>query len=283
MPEIIDSARFVHVYRQSVRDVTRFVTRERQMLISRHDLSLHPDRHDLGAYLAASERRYLELVRLYNRHGRVPTTEIRALDVGGFLGAYPLTLARMNLLVTLAEQYDYYYGAFDELVAFLDNEGVAVWDADFTEPLDDINDRFTLISNMAMIEHLADSPKTLMENLRLCIDQHGLLIIDLPNVAYWPNRLKAIRGESIHQPLAEVYSSVSPYLGHHREYTVCEVRDLLAWSRFANLDIKCFNYSFHLHAASRLGRLYTVLHIWPMLIFPSCREIIMAAAKPTDE
>jgi hypothetical protein len=265
---IIDPTRFAHVYRQSVRDAMRFITRECQIVIARHDLSLHPDRRDLAVYLQASERRYLELVGMCNRHIRLSAADVNALEVGGFLGAYPLTLARLGLPATLVEHYGYYDGAFDELAAFLDSEGVKIWDADFTQPVAHIPDRFTLISNMAMLEHLASSPKALMDNIRSCIDERGLLIVEIPNVAYWPNRLEALRGKSIHQPLDLVYASAPPYLGHHREYTVGELGELLAWSGFVSRDVKLFNYSLSLRGGSWIGWLYTLLVNLPTLILP---------------
>jgi hypothetical protein len=283
MPAIIDPTDFRDVYRQSVRDVMRFINRERQEVIARHDVSLHPDRHDLGIYLVASERRYLELVSLFNEYAQYSASDICALEVGGFLGAYPLTLARLGIPVTLAEQYGYYYGALDELAAFLRAEGVQIWDIDFTRPLTEGRKRFTLVSNMAMLEHLASSPKTLMDNLRSLVHERGLVIVEIPNVAYWPNRLEALRGESIHQPLDLVYASEPPYLGHHREYTVAELRDLLAWSGFGVREVRLFNYSLSLRRGTWAERLYTLMvYLWPTVIFPACREIIMAVAVPTE-
>jgi hypothetical protein len=279
----IDPTRFRHVYRQSVADVMRFITRERQAVIARHDLSLHPDKFDLGVYLRTSERRYLELVSLVNRHASQLNGTPRALEVGGFLGAYPLTLARLDIPVTLVEKYGYYYGALDELAAFLSAHGVQIWDADFTESTAATKERFTLVSNMAMLEHLASSPKTLMENLRSCIDERGLLIVEMPNVAYWPNRLEAMRGLSIHQPLDLVYASLPPYLGHHREYTVAELKNLLGWSGFHVREVSLFNYSLSLRHGTWLARLYTALvYLWPTMIFPACRELIMAVAAPGE-
>jgi hypothetical protein len=283
MPGIIDPTHFRHAYRQSVRDVMRFINPERQEIIARHDLSLHPDRFDLGVYLLASERRYLDLVSLANQHARYSASDVSALEVGGFLGAYPLTLARLGISVTLVEQYSYYYGALDELAAFLRTQGVQIWDADFTQPLAETPEEFSLVSNMAMLEHLASSPKLLMDNLRSCTHERGLLIVEVPNVAYWPNRLDALRGESIHPPLDLVYASEPPYLGHHREYTVCEVRELLAWSGFAVREVKLFNYSLSLRRGTWSERLYTlIVYLWPTVLFPACREIIMAVAVPIE-
>ncbi|HTD58789.1 MAG TPA: hypothetical protein VK672_07830, partial [Solirubrobacteraceae bacterium] len=112
-----------------------FVTPEHQAVIATHDFALGPGRFDLGLYLRASERRYARLVRLVNTHALYDFGDLRALEVGGFLGAYPLTLARLGVPVTLVEHYGYYHDAFDDLAAYLRSAGVTIWDVDFTKAL----------------------------------------------------------------------------------------------------------------------------------------------------
>jgi 2-polyprenyl-3-methyl-5-hydroxy-6-metoxy-1,4-benzoquinol methylase len=278
----VDFSGFRDEYRRAVKDVMRFVTPERQELIARHNLGLHPSRTDLTAYLEASEERYVRAVGLFNAYLPESGTEHRALDVGGFLGSYPLTLVRLGLSVTLAEVYDYYHGAFDDLSAYLASAGIEIWDVDFTAPLgESAKQRFTMVTNMAMLEHLASSPEVLMRNLHAVTDERGALVIETPNVAYWPNRLTLLRGRSIHPPLEVVYRSASPFLGHHREYTATELTDLLRWSGFSTRSVEYFNYTIRLRRGTRVDRLYTLLlHLWPTLLFPNCRELIMALAVP---
>src|SRR5271166_160716 len=250
MAVVVDPAAFTDAYMRSVDDVMRFVTPERQAVIATHNVSLAPGLFDLGLYLRASVRRYGELVRLVNAHARHGPDGVRALEVGGFLGAYPLALARLGIPVTLVEHYGYYHGAFDDLAAYLGSAGVEIWDADFTKALDTPASRYTLVTNMAMLEHLADSPKVLMDNLALATDEHGLLVVEVPNIAYYPKRRQALMGRSIHAELAAVYRSAVPYTGHHREYTR---RDRL---RALTVDL------------------------WPTYLFPDCRELITAIARP---
>jgi len=282
---LVEVARFREEYRQAVRDVARFVTPERQELIARHNLGLHPSRTDLTAYLEASEKRYVRAVELFNAHLDGNSTDLRALDVGGFLAAYPLTLVRLGMPVTLAEVYAYYHGAFDDLSEFLAAEGIEIWDVDFTEPLDhSLDRRFTMVTNMAMLEHLASSPGQLMSNLRAVTDERGALVIETPNLAYWPNRWALLRGRSVHPPLEVVYGSAAPFLGHHREYTVRDLRDLLSWTGFNTKSIDVFNYSLSLGEGKWIDRLYTfAVYLWPTLLFRNCREVIMALAVPARQ
>jgi 2-polyprenyl-3-methyl-5-hydroxy-6-metoxy-1,4-benzoquinol methylase len=275
----IDVSRFRREYRGAVRDVTRFVTPARQEVISRHNLGLHPSRADLSAYLDASETRYVRAVELFNTH--LSDGPQRALDVGGFLGAYPLALRRLGIPVTLAEVYAYYEGAFDELRDFLASEGIEIWDVDFTEPLTTSTDRFTMVTNMAMLEHLAGSPDQLMRNLHTATADDGAVVVETPNLAYWPKRWTLLRGRTVHPPLEVVYESASPFLGHHREYTVVELEELLRWSGFRPLRLDCFNYSLSLSRGSWFDRFYTAaVYLWPTLLFRNCREVIIALAEP---
>jgi hypothetical protein len=137
---------------------------------------------------------------------------------------------------------------------------------------------------MAMLEHLPSSPKALLDNISRCLDDRSILIVEVPNIAYWPNRLRALRGQSIHQAFDLYYASEPPWIGHHREYTVEEVRDLLTWSGFEIRTLDVHNYSLTLTAGTWLDRLYTLfVYLWPMLLFANCREVIMATATLTPQ
>jgi SAM-dependent methyltransferase len=275
----LDIRRFRDAYRSAVADVMPFITPERQAVIARHNLGQAPGRHDLGEYLRASEKRYVRALELYNASPTAAAKEPRVLDVGGFLAAFPLALARMDVDVTLAEEYGYYYGAFDDLKAFLEAQGVTVWGGDFTKPLDTAGRSYALVANMAMVEHLADSPRQLMGNLRSVVADDGRLVLEIPNIAYWPTRLRALRGRSVHQPLELVYGSDPPFLGHHREYTEAEMRQLLEWSGFSVDRLVTLNYSSVL-PAGRAARAYTALVYAPIRL-RSCRELLLALASPS--
>lgn len=284
MNERVDRDRFRSAYRQAVREIAPFLTWERQVAIARHNLGLHPDRHDLLTYLRASERRYLRAVDRFNEHSGTTEHQPTVLDVGGFLGAFPLALARTGAKVTLVEEYGYYGGALDDLKHFLEREGVTIWPADFTQPVPARpSDRFSLVTNMAMLEHLPSSPRQLMDNLRASVEDLGTLIVEVPNIAYWPNRLRALRGESIHQEFELYYASDPPFMGHHREYAVEELRALLGWSGFDVQAIDLHSYSLSLRSGSLLDRFYVFgVYLWPTLLFRNCREVIMATARPAQ-
>jgi hypothetical protein len=280
---LIDPHAFRSAYRQSVDDVMQFVTSERQTVIARHNAGLLPAVQDLGLYLRASVARYEQLLRVVNAHAQLDRGALRALEVGGFLGAYPLTLARLGIPVTLVEHYGYYHGALDDLAEYLAASGVCIWDADFTEPLEATPSQCTLVTNMAMIEHLPDSPKHLMDNLRASTAPDGLIVLEVPNIAYFHRRRQLLLGRSVHSSLESLYFSEAPYVGHHREYTASELEQLVAWSGMSVLEVVLYNYSLSLRRGSAVERLYALLvDLWPTYLFPRTREMIMVAVSPVQ-
>lgn len=268
---------FRQAYREAVDSVLPFFDRERLEKVAVHNPGWHPDRFDVAAYLRASEVRYAEVLALFRRCGGAGQRP-SVLEVGGFFGSFPLALARLGLPVTLSEKYDYYYGAFDDLRAFLESEGVRVWDEDLTEPLPALpEERFDLVTGLAILEHLASTPRPLMENVSGLLAEGGKLLLEVPNIAYWPKRFQALLGGSVHPPLRDVYDSAIPFTGHHREYTTTELRDLIGWS---GLDVSEFTtYDYTPKPAGRAPSL--VLHRWVTRRFPGTREVMLAcAARP---
>jgi len=238
-----------------------------------HNPGWHPDRHAVGEYLRASEDRYVHVLELFARSGA--SARPRVLEVGGFFGAFPLALARLGLTVTLSEKYEYYYGAFDDLRALLEREGVDVWDEDLTQPIESLGrERFGLVTALAIVEHLASTPRPLMENLRDLLADDGKLLLEVPNIAYWPKRIQALLGESIHPPLRDVYDAAIPFTGHHREYTAAELRDLITWSGLHMQGFMTYNYT---PEPARRG-LSWLLRRWPARHLTHGREVLLACA-----
>lgn len=278
-PPALDVAAFRSAYQSAVRDVLPFLTPDRLRAVARHNPGWHPEAFDFVSYLRASEQRYVRALELFERDGGgAADGALRTLEVGGFMATFPLALARIGARATLSEKYGYYYGAFDELRDFLAAEGVEIWDRDLTEPLaDPPAGGFDLVTNMAMLEHLPNSPRPLMENMRALLAPTGRLVLDVPNIAYWHKRLQALRGRSIHPSLRAVFDAETPFTGHHREYTIDEVRQLLEWTGFTAVTVETVSYSRDA-GRSVTGRAYKMC--WDLLDrFPALREVIVACAR----
>ena len=119
-----------------------------------------------------------------------------------------------------------------------------IWNLDLSEPLESVpEDRFDLVAAMAILEHLPSSPRPLLLNAKALLSENGRLVVDVPNIAYWPNRIGLLRGISPLPRMADVYHSEPPFTGHHHEYTVDELVDVLTWSGLSVDEIVTLNYT----------------------------------------
>jgi 2-polyprenyl-3-methyl-5-hydroxy-6-metoxy-1,4-benzoquinol methylase len=271
---------FRDVYRQAVADVMPFFDDERLALVARHNPGWAPGRFDHRAYLEASERRYVIALRTFIQSGG-RLDGLRALDVGGFMGAFGLALARIGVTTVLSERYDLYGGAFDELRGFLAAEGVEVWDIDLVAPdCAPAGERFGLVTVMALLEHLANSPRGLMENVSALLADDGLAVLEVPNLAYWPRRMALLRGHSVHPALRDLYAASDPFTGHHREYTEAELIELIELAGFRLRELITFNYTPHEVQPRGVNRLLDL----PRRRFRGARELLLAcAAGPASQ
>jgi 2-polyprenyl-3-methyl-5-hydroxy-6-metoxy-1,4-benzoquinol methylase len=245
--------------------------------LGRHNPAWGPGRHDVRGYLEASEKRYVYALCLLRRSGAGPLRDLRLLDVGGFMGAFPLALRRIGAEVALTEKYDYYYGAFDPIRDLLADAGVQVLDVDFTEPLGaSETGRFDAVFNMAVAEHLAHSPRPMMDNTRAVLVESGRLLLEVPNLAYWPRRMALLRGETVHPPLPDVYVADPPFTGHHREYTEADLRELHELAGFTVHDLVTLNYTPHWPPPTGPAKLMTI----PRRRLRSARELLLACSQP---
>ena len=273
----VDIQAFRRAYRQAVADIVPFLTADRLAVVARHNPGWDPGAFDHVAYLRTSEVRYVTALQTFERNGGAAGGGVlRTLEVGGFMAAFPLALARLGLRATLSEEYGYYYGAFDELRDYVAAEGVEIWDLDLTQPIDPFpSDRFDLVTAMAILEHLAHSPKVMLSNCRDLLGSGGKFVLDVPNIAYWPIRAGLLRGVSPLPPIAHVFHSEAPFTGHHREYTESELRDVLEWSGLGIDELLTYNYSpwpdkrLHMRLIADL----------PRTAFRSMRELLLVCAR----
>ncbi|MDZ4730670.1 MAG: class I SAM-dependent methyltransferase [Xanthomonadales bacterium] len=265
---------FSSVYQACVREMTERMPSDWSAL-AKHNAGWRKARFDAESYLVTSEKRYWHALRF------MMSNEVHSvLDVGGFLGPFPLALKRLGYDVAIAERYSYYGNAMERIASHLDANGVCVIDADLAEPAGlstDLNGRFDALTCMAVAEHLAHSPKALLDNLRDALRPGGTLVFEVPNVAYWPKRYAFFfRGETVHSPIEEVYHSAIPFTGHHREYTLRDARYVLNEAGFEIAEEQTFNYTVGPQ------RPLQFLKYLPAFLFREWAEVIMLGCrKPT--
>lgn len=243
--------------------------------VDRADLALHNDGYaptgDLFEQVVAPERaRYLHALSMLA--GRNPG---RAVDLGCFFPYMPLLLTALGWQVTAVDRYSLYGPSLHEaLIETARVEGFELLDLDMTTALDQVG-HSDLVMLMAVVEHLNGSPLKLMGDIRsLLADRSGSLLFEVPNMATLWRRVQLLRGESPLPDYRTYLRSSYPFAGHNREMTIDEVRILMEESGFAIDRLESFDYS-----PPDQGLKPAVLRLVRRAI-PSCRETIMAVARP---
>ena len=261
---------FRDTYLAAVDDVLKLFDREAQTRLAETNPGLHPDRHSMRTYLEAAAVRYQHAIELVQAHAGNASS---FLDVGAWLGAFPLALARLGHQAVAVDAYGYAGDALDGIRKRLEEEGVTVVDCDFTAGEHHLG-RFDVVTNMAMIEHLPDSPRPLLSNLHHACRE--LVILETPNLGYGYHRWDMLLGRSPLPPIEDLYLG-DPFTGHHREYTADELRRVFVLAGFDPIESRTFNYSL-----TRDIRNWRQPGYWLARSFPACREVLISAARPLD-
>lgn len=268
---IDDEKRFLKIYRESVEEVASLLPAD-MTGIAKHNPGWTSERFDVKDYLKRSETRYIRALRA------IRAADAKSvLDVGGFLAAFPLALSRIGYSVAIAEKFGYYDHTLDGIAHHLTKNGVQVIDADFTEEklgLEGPAPVFDAITCMAVAEHLAHTPKFMLANIASALRPGGALVFEVPNLAFWPRRASLLlKGTTVHSPMADLYHAAVPFTGHHREYTLSDVRYVLAESGFNIVSEETFNYSIE------TSRPFQVLKNFPAFVVKDCAELILVSGR----
>jgi len=264
----INKKKFRAIYYQCLEDILaiRPVNGELKDILAIHDYDYKY--YDVENYLEKSWTRAWEIYKLLPDVSE--KQKIQILDIGSLFCNFSLCFKRLGYEVVAVDAYKYYGDIFNKLIEFLIQEGVMVNNIDFTVPLsaERQKDKYDVILCLAVLEHLAHSPKSLFENIKQVLAPNGSLVLEVPNIAYWPNRIKLMAGQSILSPIRTIYQSEPPFTGHHHEYTANEIRDLASLSDFKLEKMVFYNYSVS-------SIIYKLLY-FPANLFDSCKELILA-------
>ncbi|HEX8177617.1 MAG TPA: methyltransferase domain-containing protein [Pyrinomonadaceae bacterium] len=230
---------FDKVYQACVRAVFEHWTPEMQGQIARHCYGWSPGLFDFKSYLEASSVRFY---RAY-RHIQALGESFSVCDVGGFWGVLPLTLKELGYAVAMTESLKYYNDSFDALFDFIRGRGVEIFDYDPFEPDASLDKQFDVVTLMAVLEHYPHSHSTLMKNVSKLMKPGGKLYIEVPNIAYWPKRMELLKGRTPLAQIGDVYRSDVPFIGHHHEFTMAELRELARLSHMRVVAEDFYNYT----------------------------------------
>ncbi len=194
----------------------------------------------LGIGDAEGEARYLDYLRpsflrtlvdivdFCQSHGR---GSVRVLEIGAFLGVVSVVLSRAGFAVTATDIEEFM--ACRTLQEKLDRNGVRYASCnlrDYAIPFDD--EAFDVVVFCEVLEHLNFNPLPVIQEINRVTRVGGLFYVAMPNLACLDNRMRLLRGESIHNPMNDFFAQLDPndnmIVGlHWREYTAAEVKEML--------------------------------------------------------
>ncbi|HEX2451208.1 MAG TPA: methyltransferase domain-containing protein, partial [Gemmatimonadales bacterium] len=180
---------------------------------------------------------------------------LRVLDIGCGAGVLDLALTRLGARVSGLDRFEEYEAGHDnqmgttlDIVERLRTHGIEVLRRDVaSEGLPEDEGAYDLVLLLAVIEHLHESPKSVLAGIHRLLRPGGHVVITTPNHAWLRTRLRLFAGRSAHHPLDDWWRT--PFFGHVREYTLPELRRMLEWSGF---EIRHATIGNWLHVASRV-------------------------------
>jgi 2-polyprenyl-3-methyl-5-hydroxy-6-metoxy-1,4-benzoquinol methylase len=258
---------FELVYSKAIKDVLNAMPSDLSAL-AKHNKGWDSGRFDPRKYLSDSKIRYVKALNLIKKNNSK-----RILDVGGFLGAFPLAMSRLGYDVTIAEKFSYYDQVLDDVAELLKSNGVKIVDVDFTELVNNFDmlpTKYDCVTCMAVAEHLANTPRFLLENINASLRPNGILVFEVPNLAFWPRRLSFfIKGTTVLSPIEDLYHSAIPFTGHHREYTFNDARYVIHEAGLQIISEESFNYSI------KMTNLIEIIKYFPAIFLKEFAEILM--------
>ncbi|MBK8847574.1 MAG: hypothetical protein IPO27_13940 [Bacteroidetes bacterium] len=263
---------FLEIYDKNTSEIINYMSNDIVNEISFHNVGWTIENMDLKVYLKASGNRYYDLY-VTAAENNVKTI----VDVGGFWGAFPLTMLQLGFEVSMTEALKYYSEYFNPFFQFLNKKGVKIIDFDPFE-VTYSGDKFDMVCVMAVIEHYPHSLSFFMENVKKMLKNSGKFCFDTPNILYIKNRFNFMMGMSPLPNIKIIYKSRIPFIGHHHEYTPQEMIDLLAIADFKIDKLKMYNYSptRQINFRNFITKPFSII---ANILFPKTRELIFAIAS----
>jgi 2-polyprenyl-3-methyl-5-hydroxy-6-metoxy-1,4-benzoquinol methylase len=236
---IVSFQEFDSIYQKSSKSIYEYWTTQMQADIATHCYLWRPGLFDFRTYLQASSIRFYKAYRSFAAEENVKTV----CDIGGFWGVFPITLKSLGYDVAMTESLKYYNDSFQDLFKYIAEQGVAIFDYDPFQPNVPSLGCFDVITVMAILEHYPHSLKDFMKNIISLISPEGQVYMEVPNIAFWPKRINFLLGQTPLVKIEHIYNSEVPFIGHHHEFTLSELRNLVALSGLSVISENLYNYS----------------------------------------
>ncbi|MBT6756756.1 MAG: class I SAM-dependent methyltransferase [Candidatus Jacksonbacteria bacterium] len=138
---------------------------------------------------------------------------------------------------------------------------------------------FDVVCSFAVIEHLHESPREMLNAMGVFAKVGGLLVITMPNSVNFRKRLSVLLGRTNYPPVDQVYHSSGTWRGHVREYTLKEVEYICRQSGF---EVISTNHVEHL-AQTKLKSPMRQIYMAIGFLIPTTRSsLLVICRKPAS-
>jgi len=260
-------------YQKAIDFLKPHITRDVCKKIAALDLSMDPDRpFDFVSYLERSAIRYDRIFQQPLMSGA------KWLEIGCLFPAFPIALSLMGMNVSIVEDFSFYPPEIHQMYTQVsDTFGIRFLNHNLsTQENMVLPDRYDYTSLMGVMEHLPHTPRFLLENIHLNLNPNGFLYVDVPNLYFSFNIQRFLKGQHIQQPIATLYRSGIPFVGHHREYSVSDLRYVLGEAGFHVNRLELFSYSTDF-SLRRIANPSLIFHLLSQM--PSFRELIFVECQ----
>ncbi len=220
--------------------------------------------------------RYLKIIELIRRN--LNGTRCSILEIGTGLGVFTLAckLIFPECRIITVDHPHIASEASRFIPPVLSGYGIEFSPCDIASPLPFAQNNFDMVLFLAVIEHLPDSPRPQLAEIRRVIKESGVLILDTPNLGSFERRYNMLfHGKGPYFELDHFFYSEAPFSGHHREYNMKEIVQLLRWSGF-EVDSRCYFDC----TPRKVSCLKSALAKVFALAFPGLRHELAVTARP---
>lgn len=146
---------------------------------------------------------------------------------------------------------------------------------DYSIPFEE--NSFDVVSSFAVIEHLHESPRELLNVMGTFARDEGLLIITMPNSVNLRKRISVLMGRTNYPPVDMFYTAIGKWRGHVREYTLGETVHICQATGFEVISAT----TFEALAYQKLPALFAPVFMFLSRLVPTFRSgLLVVCRKP---
>ncbi|MEI6066090.1 MAG: methyltransferase domain-containing protein [Methylococcaceae bacterium] len=146
-------------------------------------------------------------------------------------------------------------------------------DGDYTIPFD--AQSFDVVCSLAVIEHLHESPRSLLNTMGNYLKVNGLLVVVMPNSVNLRKRLSVLIGRTNYVPVEQFFYSDGLWRGHVREYTLAEAEFICRQSGFEVVASRTFESLAQVKLKTPFRQLYLLMGS----VLPTTRSSLLVVCR----